>query len=70
VGVLADVPVVALVPESVARALPPGLVSIRISGPAEQLDMALLWHGDALPAPAAAFREIARTAFARPLAHG
>jgi DNA-binding transcriptional LysR family regulator len=70
VGVLADVPVVALVPESVTRQLPAGLVSARISEPAEQLDTVLLWHGDAMPAPAAAFREVARTAFARPLAHG
>ena len=70
VGVLADVPVVALVPESVARGLPPGLVSVRISEPGEPLDTVLLWHGDAVPPAAAAFREIARSAFARPLASG
>jgi DNA-binding transcriptional LysR family regulator len=70
VGVLADVPVVALVPESVARGLPPGLVSVRISEPGETLDTVLLWHGDAMPPAAAAFRGIARTAFARPLAQG
>jgi hypothetical protein len=36
----------------------------------ERLDTALLWHGDAMPARAAAFREVARSAFASPLAHG
>jgi DNA-binding transcriptional LysR family regulator len=70
VGVLADVPVVALVPESVARQLPAGLVSVRISEPVERIDTALLWRGDALPAPALAFREIARTAFAQTLVRG
>jgi hypothetical protein len=68
--VLADVPVVAVAPESVARRLPAGLVSARITEPAEQLDTALVWRGDTMPAAAEAFRAIARTAFTRPVAHG
>jgi DNA-binding transcriptional LysR family regulator len=63
-GVLADVPVVALVPESVTRELPPGLVSLAISEPTAEVDTAILWRGDETSAAAAAFREVARTVFA------
>jgi DNA-binding transcriptional LysR family regulator len=63
-GVLADVPVVALVPESVTRDLPDALVSVDIAEPTVRLDTAILWRGDESSAVGAAFRDVARTVFA------
>jgi DNA-binding transcriptional LysR family regulator len=63
-GVLADVPVVALVPESVTRGLPAGLLSVQIAEPKGRVDTAIVWGGDESSAVGAAFREVARTVFA------
>ena len=63
-GVLADVHVVALVPQSVTSQLPPGVVALRLSDPSDRLDTALVWRSDQASAVAAAFREAARVAFA------
>jgi DNA-binding transcriptional LysR family regulator len=60
-GVLADVSVVALVPESVARELPDGVAALRLSDPAGRLDTVLVWRSDDTSAVGAAFREVART---------
>jgi LysR family transcriptional regulator, benzoate and cis,cis-muconate-responsive activator of ben and cat genes len=62
-GVLADVGVVALVPESVTRELPAGVAALRLSEPDEELETAILWRRDDTSAVAAAFREVARTLF-------
>jgi DNA-binding transcriptional LysR family regulator len=62
-GVLADVPVVALVPQSVARDLPAGVVALRLREPLDQLETAILWRRDDTSPVAAAFRGVARTLF-------
>jgi DNA-binding transcriptional LysR family regulator len=63
IGVLAEVSVVALVPESVARDLPAGVVALRLSEPVDELETAILWRKDDTSAVVAAFREVARTLF-------
>jgi DNA-binding transcriptional LysR family regulator len=62
-GVLADVPVVALVPESVTRELPTGLVALALKDQVERIETAIVWLKDDSSAVGAAFREVARTAF-------
>jgi DNA-binding transcriptional LysR family regulator len=62
--ILADIPVVALVPASVERSLPEGIVAVRIDDPLDPLDTALVWRTDDSSATTAAFREIASSAFA------
>jgi DNA-binding transcriptional LysR family regulator len=62
-GVLADVPVVALTPESVAGAVPPGVVAVPVSGPQAPLETNLVCRaGDTSPT-LAAFVEVARGVF-------
>jgi DNA-binding transcriptional LysR family regulator len=63
-GVLDDVPAVALVPESVARDPPDGLVGLRIRDCAERIETAIVWRKDDASAVGAGFREVARTVFA------
>jgi LysR family transcriptional regulator, benzoate and cis,cis-muconate-responsive activator of ben and cat genes len=62
-GVLADVPVLALTPESVAQALPPGVVAVPVSGPQAPLETCIVCRaGD--PSPTlAAFVNVARGVF-------
>jgi DNA-binding transcriptional LysR family regulator len=62
-GVLADVPAVAIVPESLTRELPDGLVAVALSEPIQTLETAVLWREDDDSSTCAAFREVARTAF-------
>jgi DNA-binding transcriptional LysR family regulator len=62
-GVLADVPVVALVPESVARGMPAGLVALVLKEPVDRIDTAIVWRKDDASAVGAAFREVAGTVF-------
>jgi DNA-binding transcriptional LysR family regulator len=61
--VLADVPVVALAPASVATAVPQGVVAVRIDGEAARLDTAVVWRADDASAAVAGFRAIARGAY-------
>jgi len=63
-GVLADVAAVSLVPESVTREMPAGLVSLELKGLVDRADTALVARKDDASATAAAFREVARTVFA------
>jgi DNA-binding transcriptional LysR family regulator len=63
-GLLADVPVVALVPQSVARDLPAGVVALPLTGPREQLETIAVSRGDDASPVLATFLEIAREAFA------
>jgi DNA-binding transcriptional LysR family regulator len=60
---LADVPVVALAPQSVAGELPEGVAAIPLSEPADLLDTRLLWPGDDASAMVEAFRSTARSVF-------
>jgi DNA-binding transcriptional LysR family regulator len=62
--VLADVPVVALVPHSVARDLPRGVVALPLSGPGEQLETSAVSRADDSSPALAAFLKVAREAFA------
>jgi DNA-binding transcriptional LysR family regulator len=59
-GALAEMPVVAIVPESVARDLPEGVVAVELSEPIDQLETDLVWRADNSSATVAAFLEIAR----------
>jgi DNA-binding transcriptional LysR family regulator len=62
-GVLADVPVVALTPESVAQALPAGVRAVPLSEPQEHLETSLIWRTDDPSPTLAAFVEVARSLF-------
>ena len=62
-GVLAEIPAVAIAPQTVAGGLPDGIVAVAISEPTDALETCLVWRADD-PSPAlAAFVEVARSAF-------
>jgi DNA-binding transcriptional LysR family regulator len=61
IGSLADVPGVALIPESVARKLPGGVVAVPLSEPLDQLPTSLVWRTNVLAPAAAALRDLAPT---------
>lgn len=61
--ILADVPVVALAPESVARDLPAGVVAVALNEPHDQLETSLVWRTNDIPPAAAALRDVARALF-------
>jgi DNA-binding transcriptional LysR family regulator len=63
-GLLADVPVVALVPESVTHELPVGVVSLALEEPGAWIETATVWRKNDDSAVGAAFREVARGVFA------
>jgi DNA-binding transcriptional LysR family regulator len=58
--VLADVPGVTLVPRSVARFLPRGVVAVPLSEPDERLETSLIWRPDDASPTVSAFLKIAR----------
>ncbi len=60
---LKDVPVVALAPASVARAVPDGLVAIPVGDPPDRLETEIVWRSDNTSATVSAFREDARNVF-------
>jgi DNA-binding transcriptional LysR family regulator len=61
--ILADMPVVALTPESVARQLPSGVAAIPISDAADRLETCMVWRTDHIVPAAAALRKVAGTLF-------
>ena len=61
--ILADVPVVALVPESVTRSLPDGIVALTLSETAERFETSLVWRTEDRLAVSEAFRQVARERF-------
>ena len=61
--ILADIPVVALVPASVAGGLLEGIAAVHIDDPRDPLETALVWRTDDTSAAGAAFREAARSMF-------
>jgi DNA-binding transcriptional LysR family regulator len=63
-GLLADVPAVALAPESVMAEPRPGLVSLALSDPTEQVETAIVWRDGSESPAGAAFRHVARGVFA------
>jgi DNA-binding transcriptional LysR family regulator len=58
--VLADVPGVTLVPQSVARFLPRGVVAVPVSEPSARLDTSVVWRPDDNSPTVAAFLALAR----------
>lgn len=58
--VLAEVPGITLVPQSVARFLPRGVVAVPVSEPSERLETSLVWRPDDASPTVAAFLKIAR----------
>jgi DNA-binding transcriptional LysR family regulator len=63
-GVLTEIPAVAMAPQTVAGGLPHGILAVPISEPTDALETCLVWRADD-PSPAlAAFVEVARSAFA------
>jgi LysR family transcriptional regulator, benzoate and cis,cis-muconate-responsive activator of ben and cat genes len=61
--ILADVPVVALAPASVALALPDRITALPISAPADRLETALVWRSDDGSPTSAALRTVAAGLF-------
>ena len=62
-GVLAEIPAVAMAPQTVAGGLPDGIVAVAISEPTDALETCLVWRGDDNSATVAAFVAVARSAF-------
>ena len=62
-GVLAEIPAVAMAPQTVAGGLPDGIVAVAISEPTDALETCLVWRGDDDSATVAAFVAVARVGF-------
>ncbi|HEX2410384.1 MAG TPA: LysR substrate-binding domain-containing protein [Solirubrobacteraceae bacterium] len=62
-GVLAEIPAVAMAPQTVAGGLPDGIVAVAISEPTDALETCLVWRADDPSHALAAFVEVARSAF-------
>jgi DNA-binding transcriptional LysR family regulator len=59
-GVLTEVPAVAMAPESVAGGLPDGIVAVALSEPTDSLETCLVWRADDTSPAVAAFVAVAR----------
>jgi DNA-binding transcriptional LysR family regulator len=64
--ILAELSVVALVPQSVAGGLPDGIVAVTLADVEQQLETAIVWRSDDDSAVAAALRDVAVGLFADP----
>ena len=62
-GVLAEIPAVAMAPQTVAGGLPDGIVAVAISEPTDALETCLVWRGDDASPAVDAFVAVARSAF-------
>jgi DNA-binding transcriptional LysR family regulator len=62
-GVLAELPAVAIAPQTVAAGLPDGIVAVPLSEPTDALETCLLWRNDDQSPTVAAFLATARSAF-------
>ena len=62
-GVLAEIPAVALAPQSVAAGLPEGIVAVALSAPTDSLETCLLWRDDERSTAVRAFVAVARDSF-------
>jgi DNA-binding transcriptional LysR family regulator len=61
-GVLAEIPAVALAPQTVAGGLPDGIVAVEITEPTDKLETCLVWRADDRSPTVAAFVALARSA--------
>jgi DNA-binding transcriptional LysR family regulator len=61
--ILADVPVVALAPASVARSLPARIAAVTITDPPDPLETSIVWRSDDDSPTTAAFRAVAISLF-------
>jgi DNA-binding transcriptional LysR family regulator len=62
-GVLADIPAVAMAPQTVAGGLPEGIRAVALSEPTDSLETCLVWRGDERSPAVAAFVAAAQSAF-------
>jgi DNA-binding transcriptional LysR family regulator len=62
-GVLAELPAVAMAPQTVAGGLPEGIVAVALSEPADSLETCLVWRSDDRSPTVASFVAVARSAF-------
>ena len=62
-GVLAEIPAVAIAPQTVAGGLPDGIVAVAVSEPTDSLETCLVWRGDESSPAVAEFVKVARSAF-------
>jgi DNA-binding transcriptional LysR family regulator len=60
-GVLAEIPAVAMAPETVAGGLPDGIAAVAVSEPTDSLETCLVWRGDDSSPTVAAFVDVARS---------
>jgi DNA-binding transcriptional LysR family regulator len=63
-GVLAEIPAVAIAPQTVAGGLPDGIVAVAISEPTDSLETCLVWRADDSSPVIAAFVAVAHSALA------
>jgi DNA-binding transcriptional LysR family regulator len=61
-GVLAEIPAVAIAPQTVASGLPDRIVAVAISEPTDALETCVVWRGDDTSPAVAAFVSVARSA--------
>jgi DNA-binding transcriptional LysR family regulator len=61
-GVLAEIPAVAMAPQTVAGGLPDGIVAVAISEPTDALETCVVWRADDTSPAVAAFVAVARAA--------
>jgi DNA-binding transcriptional LysR family regulator len=62
-GVLAEIPAVAMAPQTVAGGLPDGIVAVAVSEPTDSLETCLVWRGDDGSPAVAEFVKVAHSAF-------
>jgi DNA-binding transcriptional LysR family regulator len=62
-GVLAEIPAVAMAPQTIAGGLPEGVVAVAVSEPTDSLETCLVWRGDDTSSTVAAFVAVARSVF-------
>jgi DNA-binding transcriptional LysR family regulator len=62
-GVLADIPAVAMAPQTVASGLPEGITAVALSEPTDSLETCLVWRSDERSPAVAAFVGVAQSAF-------
>jgi DNA-binding transcriptional LysR family regulator len=64
-GVLAEIPAVAIAPQTVAGGLPEGIAAVSLSEPTDSLETCLVWRSDDSSPAVATFVAVARSIFAR-----
>ena len=62
-GILAEIPAVAMAPRTVSGGLPDGIVAVALSEPTDSLETCLVWRRDDDSPAIEAFVAVARTVF-------